>query len=84
MKIRSNVKAGASINHNQTITPGFKVKSGVKAAGLSANHNQATVRGLKVKSDVKAGGLTGNHNQSMTRSIKAVRSNANTSLLPAI
>ena len=47
MKIRSNVKAGAAINHNQTIKPGFKVKSGVKAGGLTGNHNQSMTHSIK-------------------------------------
>jgi hypothetical protein len=58
MKIKTNVKEGGCMNHNQTISRGLKVKSsvksGVKAGGWS-NHNQMVTRGLKVKSGVKAG-----------------------------
>ena len=31
MKIKSNVKAGGSLNHNQTAARGLKVKTNVKA-----------------------------------------------------
>lgn len=31
MKIKTNLKAGAWQNHNQTVAPGLKVKSNVKA-----------------------------------------------------
>jgi len=31
MKIKSNVKAGGSFNHNQTVARGLKVKTNVKA-----------------------------------------------------
>jgi hypothetical protein len=70
MKISTNVKAGATLNHNQTTTRGLKVKTSVKAGGIkvpetnvkagamgSLNHNQSVSRGLKVKSGVKAGGI---------------------------
>lgn len=43
MTIKSNIKAGGtSINHNQTMAAGLKVKSGIKSgdAGLGTNHNQ--------------------------------------------
>ena len=36
MKVRSNVKAGTAVNHNQTIKRGLKVKSNVKAGALNA------------------------------------------------
>jgi hypothetical protein len=66
MKIRSNVKAGGigvpqgSMNHNQTVTRGLKVKCGVKAGvwgNPPTNHNQTVSRGLKVKTNVKAGAI---------------------------
>jgi len=60
MKIRTNVKAGAlSVNHNQTVACGLKVKTDVKAGdcALIPNHNQTVARGLKVKTSVRAGGI---------------------------
>jgi hypothetical protein len=55
MKIKSNVKAGGTMNHNQTTTRSLKVKTNVKACGIHLNHNQTVARGLKVKTNVKAG-----------------------------
>ncbi len=50
MKIKTNLKAGGiTLNHNQTVVRGLKVKSCVKAGAvkLGANHNQKVARGLK-------------------------------------
>jgi hypothetical protein len=72
MKIKTNVKAGdgqgppinngTSINHNQTVTRGLKIKTSVKAGSMGTrntmNHNQTAARGLKLKSGVKAGKKT--------------------------
>jgi len=50
MKIKSNVKAGGiSLQHNEKMAGGNKVKSltvktGVKAGGTNLNHNEAMVR----------------------------------------
>ena len=54
MKIKTNVKAGGTFNHNQSVKRGLKVKTNVKAGG-SLNHNETVARGLKVKSGVRAG-----------------------------
>ena len=66
MKIKTNVKAGAS---NGDVVIGSTAKSG----GIEgANHNQTVARGLKVKTGVKAGGVTlpPNHNQTVSRGLK--------------
>jgi hypothetical protein len=62
MKIRTNVKAGATINHNQTVTRGLKIKTDIKAGfnpqpdpPARSNHNQTVARGLRAKTNVKAG-----------------------------
>jgi len=34
MKIKTNVKAGGSINHNQTVARGLKVKTAIKAGTI--------------------------------------------------
>ena len=63
MKIKTNVKAGGwSMQHNQKVTRGLKVKTRVKAGQIDfppgpGNHNQTVSRGLKVKSGVKVGGV---------------------------
>jgi len=63
MKIKTNIKAGqldtpggsGSVNHNQTVSRGLKVKTNAKAGALTYNHNQTVARGLKVRTNVKAG-----------------------------
>ena len=59
MKIRSNIQAGGlSMNHNQAVACGTKVKTNVRAGG-SLNHTQTLVReakkNLRVKTKIKAG-----------------------------
>jgi len=58
MKVKTNVKAGLLVgrhNHNQTMSRGLKVKSGVKGGIYNPQHNQTIARGIKVKTGVKAG-----------------------------
>ena len=59
MKLKTNVKAGSTLNHNQTQVRSLKVKSGIRSGRpdeplWKTNHSQAMC-GLKVKSGVKAG-----------------------------
>ena len=61
MRVKTNVKAGATLNHNQTQVLSLKVRGGIKGgrpdeALWKPNHSQAMC-GLKVKSGVKAGRL---------------------------
>jgi len=76
MRIKTNVRAGRiTVNHNQAIARGLKVKTRVKAGadgvgeGSSQQHNQTVARSLKLKSGVKAGHIMPNHNQTMARSL---------------
>jgi hypothetical protein len=84
-KIKTNGKAGAariSLNHNQTVARGLRVRTSVKAGfkpqpdppGVTSNHNQTVAHGLRIKSGVKAGGLSENHNQTVVRGLR-VKSN---------
>jgi hypothetical protein len=53
MKVKTNVKAGAS---NGDIVIGTTAKSGgAEPIRITGNHNQTMARGLKVKTGVKAG-----------------------------
>jgi len=76
VKIKTNVKAGGTtLQHNQTVTHGLKVKTTVKAGAdgggyESDQHNQTMTRALKVKSSVKAGIMEQQHNQTITRALK--------------
>jgi hypothetical protein len=55
MKTKTNVKAGGTFNHNETVARGVKVRSQIKAGALGGNHNETIVRGMKVRSQIKAG-----------------------------
>jgi hypothetical protein len=66
METQTHVKAGGSMNHNETLVrdtgtaKGLQVKSHVKAGGV-INHNETLARdrgrgpGLKVRTRIKAG-----------------------------
>jgi hypothetical protein len=56
-KVKAGVISGMPHNHNQTVSRGLKVKTGVKAGygDTHGQHNQTMARGLKVKTGVKAG-----------------------------
>ena len=43
MKSQMNPQTGATINHNQTVSPGLRIKSSIKA-GATINHNQTVSR----------------------------------------
>jgi hypothetical protein len=45
MKVKSKVKAGGVINHNQTVVRSLRVKSNIKAGSLNLNHNQTVRKG---------------------------------------
>jgi hypothetical protein len=65
MKIKITVKAGGiSMQHNQKVASGLKVKTNVKAGDgteapapkkITTNHNQTMARGMNVKTGMKAG-----------------------------
>ena len=40
MKVKTNVKASSSFNHNQTLARGLKVKTNVKAGGVIVDERQ--------------------------------------------
>jgi hypothetical protein len=66
MIIKSNVKAGGIMNHNEKMAndkkvKNFTVKSSVKAGGI-VNHNEKLAKSLTIKTGVKAGGML-NHNE---------------------
>ena len=48
MKVKTNLKAGSSLNHNETLVrdraKGLKVKTHLKAGGQNMNHNETLVR----------------------------------------
>ncbi|MCU1273715.1 MAG: hypothetical protein JWO48_1146 [Bryobacterales bacterium] len=50
MKMRTNLKAGAYKNHNETLVrdaaavKGLKVRTNLKAGGVYQNHNETLVR----------------------------------------
>jgi hypothetical protein len=55
MRIQTHVKAGSSLQHNETL-----VRAAAKAP-------QGKAPGLKVKTNVKAGVFCENHNETLTR-----------------
>ena len=79
MKIKTKVKAGKhhdnknhewTLQHNQTIARGLKVKTNVKAGDMTLQHNQTVARGLKVRTNVKAGDMSIQHNQTVAPGLK--------------
>ena len=67
MRIKTNLKAGATLNHNEKLVRaiarrnGVAVKTHVKAGSIGGQHNESLVRdttgrkGISVKTNLKAG-----------------------------
>ena len=55
MRTKTNVKAGSSFNHNETLRA-LAIRTHVRAGSkYSGNHNESLSGGFKLKTNVKAG-----------------------------